>query len=151
MGFYSCTVPSFEQMTLTRFLAEGYFEKHLNRMKKYYRTVRAGLLRTLSAGRAAERFAVHDAGAGLHLVLEVRGAAEPDALRAQLAQAGIRASLLSDFYIGTPPEAAGRSMVLDYADAEPEQLSQALERLAAALAEKECGTDEQASEGGRKS
>lgn len=37
MGFYSCTVPAFEQLTLTRFLDGGYFERHLSRMRKHYR------------------------------------------------------------------------------------------------------------------
>ena len=55
MGFYSCTVPSFEQMTLTRFLAEGYFEKHLSRMKKHYRAVRAAVRRPRHGRRAAPR------------------------------------------------------------------------------------------------
>src|SRR5699024_5389900 len=40
LGFYSCTVPSFEQLTLARFLDEGYFEKHVSRMKRHYRLLR---------------------------------------------------------------------------------------------------------------
>ena len=135
MGFYSCTVPSFEQMTLTRFLAEGYFEKHLNRMKKHYRAVRAELLRTLSEPPAAERFAVHDAGAGLHFVLELRGAPEPERLRALLRKTGLRAALLSDFYAVAPEPQAEKCIVLDYADAEPGALAAALQTLARDLAE----------------
>ena len=37
LGFYSCTVPSFEQYTLARFLSRGHFEKHINRMRKFYK------------------------------------------------------------------------------------------------------------------
>lgn len=44
LGFYSCTVSNFEQYTLTRFLSEGYFEKHINRMRKYYRNQRNAIL-----------------------------------------------------------------------------------------------------------
>ncbi|MGN0907164.1 MAG: PLP-dependent aminotransferase family protein, partial [Bullifex sp.] len=33
LSFYSSTVPSFEQYTLSRFISEGYFEKHINRMR----------------------------------------------------------------------------------------------------------------------
>ena len=44
LGFYACTVPSFEQYTLARFLRRGYFEKHINRMKKYYRGQRDRLI-----------------------------------------------------------------------------------------------------------
>ena len=40
LGFYSCTVSSFEQYTLARFLDRGYFEKHINRMRKYYKNRR---------------------------------------------------------------------------------------------------------------
>lgn len=130
MGFYSCTVPSFEQMTLTRFLTEGFFDRHLSRMKKHYRAVRGELLRTLSAPEAA-CFRVHDAGAGLHLVLEVQNAADSESLRRRLDAAGLHAALLSDFYIGEPPRRAGRCIVLDYADAEPDALCAALVRLAA--------------------
>ena len=47
LGFYGCTVASFEQYTLARFLDRGYFEKHINRMRKFYRarrnrSIRAG-------------------------------------------------------------------------------------------------------------
>ena len=130
MGFYSCTVPSFEQMTLTRFLAEGYFEKHLNRMKKHYR---GALLDALAQPPCAGCFRVHDAGAGLHFVLEVPGAPEPERLRALLRQTGLHAALLADFYAGAPEPEAARCIVLDYADAEPEALQGALRRLAAEI------------------
>ncbi|MDD7536787.1 MAG: PLP-dependent aminotransferase family protein, partial [Bullifex sp.] len=33
LSFYASTVPSFEQYTLSRFISEGYFEKHINRMR----------------------------------------------------------------------------------------------------------------------
>lgn len=133
MGFYSCTVPSFEQMTLTRFLAEGYFEKHLNRMKKHYRAVRGALLDALAQPPCAGCFRVHDAGAGLHFVLEAPGAPEPERLRALLRQTGLHAALLADFYAGAPEPEAARCIVLDYADAEPEALQGALRRLAAEI------------------
>ena len=133
MGFYSCTVPSFEQMTLTRFLAEGYFEKHLNRMKKHYRAVRGALLDALAQPPCAGCFRVHDAGAGLHFVLEAPSAPEPERLRALLRQTGLHAALLADFYAGAPEPEAARCIVLDYADAEPETLQGALRRLAAEI------------------
>lgn len=129
MGFYSCTVPSFEQMTLTRFLAEGYFEKHLSRMKKHYRAVRAQLFSVLHTPQAARLCAVHDTDAGLHLVLELKNAPEPEALRALLRQSGLPDALLSDFYLDAPSPQAQKSIVLGYADAEPAQLEAALTAL----------------------
>ncbi len=129
MGFYSCTVPSFEQMTLTRFLAEGYFEKHLSRMKKHYRAVRAQLFSVLHTPQAVRQCAVHDTDAGLHLVLELKNAPEPEALRALLRQSGLPDALLSDFFLDVPSPQAQKSIVLGYADAEPAQLEAALTAL----------------------
>lgn len=129
MGFYSCTVPSFEQMTLTRFLAEGYFEKHLSRMKKHYRAVRAQLFSVLHTPQAVRQCAVHDTDAGLHLVLELKNAPEPEALRALLRQSGLPYALLSDFFLDAPSPQAQKSIVLGYADAEPAQLEAALTAL----------------------
>ena len=48
LGFYSCTVSSFEQMTLARFLSRGHFEKHINRMRRFYRARRNKILEILS-------------------------------------------------------------------------------------------------------
>lgn len=129
MGFYSCTVPSFEQMTLTRFLAEGYFEKHLSRMKKHYRAVRAQLFSVLHTPQAVRQCAVHDTDAGLHLVLELKNAPVPEALRALLRQSGLPDALLSDFFLDAPSPQAQKSIVLGYADAEPAQLEAALTAL----------------------
>ena len=129
MGFYSCTVPSFEQMTLTRFLAEGYFEKHLSRMKKHYRAVRAQLFSVLHTPQAVRQCAVHDTDAGLHLVLELKNAPEPEALRALLRQSGLPDALLSDFFLDAPSPQAQKSIVLGYADAEPAQLEATLTAL----------------------
>ena len=34
LGFYSCTVPVFDQHVLAEFLSSGSFERHLNRLRK---------------------------------------------------------------------------------------------------------------------
>ena len=118
-----------------RFVAEGYFEKHLSRTKKYYRAVRARLLQMLSQPPCSEYLTVLDAGAGLHMLLEVRTALSQQQLRQLLSRAGLHAPLLSDFYIGTPAPAAARRIVLHYADLSPEALAPSLRRLCALLAE----------------
>ena len=47
LDFYSCPVPTFEQYTLAKFIDEGYFEKHINRMRLYYRRKRVTVLNIL--------------------------------------------------------------------------------------------------------
>ena len=34
LGFYSCTVSNFEQFTLAKFIEDGYFERHINRIRR---------------------------------------------------------------------------------------------------------------------
>lgn len=38
LSFYSCTVSNFEQYTLAKFMENGSFEKHINRLRNYYQT-----------------------------------------------------------------------------------------------------------------
>ena len=37
LGFYSCTVPTFEQFTLAELINQGDFERHINRVRRYKR------------------------------------------------------------------------------------------------------------------
>ena len=46
-NFYSNTVPSLEQYALAKFMEKGYFERHLSRIKKYYRLEGERLLRMI--------------------------------------------------------------------------------------------------------
>lgn len=130
MGFYSCAVPSFEQMTLTRFLAEGYFEKHLNRTKKHYRAIRERLLDMLAQGPCAHLYTVEGSGAGLHFLLRFDPALGQRRLAAALTEAGLEPVFLSSFYRGQPNPADETCMLVPYADLEPEKLESALKRLA---------------------
>lgn len=40
LGFYSCTVPAFDQYLLAEYISRGYFERHLNRLRKRLRETR---------------------------------------------------------------------------------------------------------------
>ena len=71
LGFYSCTVPSFEQYTLARFLSGGWFEKHINRMRKFYRTRRNRVIEILEASAFAGRISILEQDAGLHFLLRI--------------------------------------------------------------------------------
>ena len=34
LGFYSCTVPTFDQLVLTELINNGDFERHINRVRR---------------------------------------------------------------------------------------------------------------------
>ena len=133
MGVYACPVPSFEQYTLARFLSEGYFEKHLGRLKKHYRTLRAALLRALSEPPLSEKLTVLQGAAGLQLLLRPKTDKNEAALAPILSRCGIAPLFLSDFYITSPPPSARGCLVLRYDDYAPEALIDSLKTLCAAL------------------
>ena len=124
LGFYSCTVASFEQYTLARFLSEGYFEKHINRMRKFYRLRRAKLTGML-AGLPGIRVLEQDAG--LHFLVELDTALPDTVLVQALSQRGVRAEALSSFY-HTKQEDLHR-LVVDYSGLEESAFQKAVEVL----------------------
>lgn len=116
LGFYSCTVPSFEQLTLARFLDEGYFEKHVSRMKRHYRLLRTEFLTLLRQSPCADKMAVQGEEAGLHFLLRLDTGLPDQAVEAALGKAGVRAASLSRYQSGPPdPESRGR-VVIQYSD-----------------------------------
>ena len=121
LGFYSCTVPSFEQHTLARFLDRGYFEKHLNRMRKYYKTRRDRVLAALSP--LQDRLTIQEQDAGLHFIAKVNTALTDKTLVAQLDAAGIRVRALSGYYHGQAPRSADHCLVVNYAGLTDDQLT----------------------------
>lgn len=72
MKFYSCPVPAFEQYTLAKFISGGYFERHINRMRKYYRNTVEDVKKFLSSYNAE----IHDSDAGLHFIVTIKNDAE---------------------------------------------------------------------------
>jgi GntR family transcriptional regulator/MocR family aminotransferase len=101
LGFYSCTVPSFEQYTLARFLSRGYFEKHINRMRKAYRTTRNRVVEVLGNCPFAKNITILEQNAGLHFILKVDSSLSDDEMVKKCARAGIRIRALSDYFHGT--------------------------------------------------
>ena len=114
LGFYSCTVSSFEQYTLARFLSRGHFEKHINRMRKFYKSRRDRVLAALESCPCSGRFSVLEEDAGLHFLVKVETALSDEALTARFREAGIRVRCLSSYYTGTVPENQRSFLVVNY-------------------------------------
>ena len=130
LGFYSCTVPSFEQYTLARFLSGGWFEKHINRMRKFYRLRRNRVIDILEESSFSDQIEILERDAGLHFLLRIRTALSDRELVDLCARAGIRVRCLSDYYEGPVPDWARSCLVINYSGLQEEGLPALLERLA---------------------
>ena len=129
LSFYSCTVSSFEQYTLARFLDGGHFEKHINRMRKFYRQRRNRVVAALTGCPLAHRLTIHEEDAGLHFLLKVDTRHSDAELTALFARAGIRIQALSSFYAGKVPAEDRQCLVVNYAALKEDALEDALQRL----------------------
>ena len=127
LGFYSCTVPSFEQYTLARFLSRGHFEKHINRMRKFYKQRRNTVVSLLKNCSFSEYLTILELDAGLHFLLRVKTPLTDRQLIQGLEQAGIRIRALSDYYHDYREDM--HCLVVNYSGIKEEDLVKALELL----------------------
>ena len=99
MSFYSCTVSSFEQYALARFIDEGHLERHINRTRNFYRRQREAVLREIAQSPLAEISHVEERNAGTHFLLYVRTSLTHDQVRQRGAEQGLNISLFDDYLL----------------------------------------------------
>ena len=131
LGFYSCTVPSFEQHTLARFISQGYFEKHINRMRKFYKARRNRVLSAIQSSPLAHMLTIREENAGLHFLVRVESALEDRELVDYCAKAGIRVRNLGSYYHSKVPDKDKKTLVVNYSgltDEDIEKLEEILQK-----------------------
>lgn len=109
--FYSCTVSEIEQCTLWRFMRDGFYERHLSRIRKIYRDRRDGLLRGLS--HLSEVMDIKGQEAGLHLLLTSKKGGSDERLVRMAGKKGVKVYALSGYYL--KPEAKTATVIAGYA------------------------------------
>lgn len=129
LGFYACTVPAFEQYTLAAFIREGHFERHINRMKRYYRELRNAVIDEIERSALAPYLTILEQTAGLHFSVRMQTAISDAEITALCESCGIRVACLSSYY-NDPKEAPPHLALVNYSGISPQQLRQALEKLA---------------------
>ncbi|MDO5378093.1 MAG: PLP-dependent aminotransferase family protein [Clostridia bacterium] len=108
----ACSVPGFEQETLRKFIAGGYLERHVARMRVVYKARLAHLSRTARALGLGE---IAPCGTGLHALLTVGGSVPARELVPLAARAGVRLTRLSDYGVMQPGGDAERVVLLGFA------------------------------------
>jgi len=128
-GSYSNTVSRFEQQTLRRFLEEGYFTRHLARMRGAYKARMERLVQELEAAFGRERIRLQGRHTGLHLLLTLLDGPGEDAMAAAALAAGVRLRGLGGYYMERAERCPANTVVLGYAslrDSETAELAAAL-------------------------
>ena len=132
LGFYACTVSSFEQYTLAAFMEQGRYEQHISRMRNRYRQKRDAVIRMIRMGPLADRVEIMEQDAGLHFLMRLDTALSDTELRLRAAEQGIRLAMLSDYY-SCARDSRQHVLVVNYSGIALEKLEEGLARLAGIL------------------
>ena len=128
LGFYSCTVSNFEQFTLARFIKEGYFEKHINRMRNFYRRQRDLLVECIKKSPLSTLSEITEEDSGLHFLLKLHTDLDDDEISRRALKKGLRLAFLGDYFYHRPKEAS-HILVINYSGLKPENMEQAIKIL----------------------
>ncbi|MDE6557978.1 MAG: PLP-dependent aminotransferase family protein [Clostridia bacterium] len=118
-GSSANVVPLFEQKTLAKMLDGGYFERHVNRLRNYYRGVRAVLLEKIAALPVEKE--IIETGGGLHLTVRLPEFASDAEIKRAAEEHGIKIKCVSD-YLSAPDPRYDKVAVINYSSVEEEQL-----------------------------
>jgi GntR family transcriptional regulator/MocR family aminotransferase len=98
LSFYSCTVSTFDQYALAAFIHQGYFEKHINRMRLFYIKKRQLVLDRITHNFTADECSVIENDSGLHFLLKLHTNIPDTVLEHKLLEKRIRLQSLSSFF-----------------------------------------------------
>ena len=128
LSFYSCTVSNFEQYTLAKFIQEGYFEKHINRLRNYYHSKRDTLITAIKTSRLNDFVTISGEEAGVHFLMEISTSqTEANLIQSALTQS-IKLSPLSGYY-HVPEEAPDNVYIMNYSSIEVDNTKEIIQRL----------------------
>lgn len=121
---FSSTVSRIDQMTLNQFLRDGYYERHLNRMRTIYgrrHDILLGELKKIPGCR------IFGENAGVHLLVEfTNGMTEEESIK-RAKREGVKVYPLSEYEIGELGEK--KTVLLGYATLSEKELLEAAKRL----------------------
>lgn len=127
LSYLLCPVPIFEQKALSRFIGEGYFERHLNKMRNIYRRKREVL--TDSIIKAGCPITILGADAGLHLMVTVDNHMSEDQLISGALQQGVKVYGSSMYYYDKAFLPTQPTIILGYAVMSEEEIRNSVPRL----------------------
>ncbi len=123
-GFISSTVSRVDQMILQKFIEEGYYERHLNKMRALYRSRHDTLLSELK--KMGPDFDISGENAGVHLLLHFKDGRSEDELIRLAEEKDVRVYGLSEYYVDCPRNTEETVILLGYANMSEEKIKKAV-------------------------
>lgn len=109
LGFYSNTVSPLEQLALARFIEQGHYERHVNRLRTHAKQLQDELVRRVRESSLAEEVSFEGLDRGLYFLMRVRKSAQVRAVGA-LQAAGVQLAFLGKGPLAWSDAQAGESV-----------------------------------------
>jgi GntR family transcriptional regulator/MocR family aminotransferase len=127
LSYILCPVPIMEQKVLSRFIEEGYFERHLNKMRNIYKKKRELLVSSIQELNSP--MFITGADAGLHLLLTVYNHMTEEQLIKTALQNGVKVYSLSNYYFDKSCMAQSPTVIIGFATMKEEEIKKAVQML----------------------
>ena len=121
-SFLACTVSRTTQQALYKFIEEGYFERHLNKMRNLYKKKREFLINLIN--KYFSNIEIIGTNSGLHLLLKVNNGMSEKELIKKAEENKIRILGLSNSYIN--PNMETSTVFLGYASLSNKEMEEAV-------------------------
>lgn len=109
LGFYSNTVSPLEQLALARFIEQGHYERHVNRLRTHAKQLQDELVRRVRESSLAKEVSFEGLDRGLYFSMRVRKSAQVRAVGA-LQAAGVQLTDLGRGPLAWSDAQAGESV-----------------------------------------
>ena len=96
-SFYSCNASGIEQYALYKFIKEGHFERHIKKMRTYYRHQRQKIIDAIKKSPLNNLCEIEEHNAGTHFVLWVKTSFDSGIIRKRALEEGMLLSFLEDY------------------------------------------------------
>lgn len=128
-SFVNSTVSKVDQLILQNFIENGYYERHLNKMRALYKNRHDVLLGALKKMPGVVR--ISGENAGVHLLLHFKKGITEEELVRKAEEQKIKVYGLSEYYVESPDE-TDATILLGYANMSEEQITEAVQILKSA-------------------
>ena len=132
LSFLSCTVSNFEQYTLASFILNGYFEKHINRMRLYYSRKHGRVMDIIKESSLGKRCEIIENDSGLHFIIKLDTQIPDRELGEKLREKGVKIKSLSEYYLRAG-KAKEHLYIINYSNLNEDILRDACEQIYACL------------------
>ena len=129
LSFYSCTVSNFEQYTLAKFMENGSFEKHINRLRNYYQTKRDAILQVFQKEPLGKYVIIREEGAGVHFLMQIHTEKSEGEIVTEAQGKGIKLAPLSHYFDGKEEGNFENTYVVNYSSVDLTNIEKAAQIL----------------------